>query len=75
MNYTKSIKLFCEMADIPIRWKKITRGLSRSKKYDDCRNPTLEALRKPVEYLDARLRLLFRPWLRLVYGLVFSGLT
>jgi len=21
-NYTKSIKLFCEMADIPIQWKK-----------------------------------------------------
>ncbi|MGV8107261.1 MAG: hypothetical protein ACP5OH_05780, partial [Nitrososphaerota archaeon] len=24
-NYTKSMKLFCEMADIPIQWKKITR--------------------------------------------------
>jgi hypothetical protein len=24
-NYIKSIKLFCEMADIPIPWKKITR--------------------------------------------------
>jgi hypothetical protein len=24
INYTKSIKLFCEMADIPIPWKKIT---------------------------------------------------
>lgn len=26
-NYTKSIRLFCEMADIPIPWKKITRVL------------------------------------------------
>ena len=26
-NYTKSIKLFCEMADISISWKKIPRGL------------------------------------------------
>ena len=25
-NYAKSIKLFCDMADIPIPWKKITRG-------------------------------------------------
>jgi hypothetical protein len=25
-NYTKSIRLFCDMADIPIPWKKITRG-------------------------------------------------
>jgi hypothetical protein len=28
-NYAKSIKLFCEMADIPIPWKKITRGPPR----------------------------------------------
>gem|GEM_PF-5506339 len=34
------------MADIPIRWKKITQGLSRSKKCADWRNPTLEELRK-----------------------------
>ena len=26
-NYVKSIKLFCEMTDLPIPWKKITRGL------------------------------------------------
>ena len=32
-NYVKSIKLFCEMADIPIAWKKITRGLPRGKNY------------------------------------------
>jgi hypothetical protein len=30
-NYAKSIKLFCDMADIPIPWKKTTRGLSRGK--------------------------------------------
>lgn len=28
-NYMKAIKLFCEMADIPITWKKITRGLPK----------------------------------------------
>jgi hypothetical protein len=33
INYTKSIKLFCEMADVSIPWKKITRGLPRGKKY------------------------------------------
>jgi hypothetical protein len=63
------------MADITIRWKKITLGRSRSKKYADCRNPTLEELRKPVEYLDRRLRPLSTPWNRLGYGLVFAGLT
>jgi hypothetical protein len=33
INYTKSIKLFCDMADITIAWKKITRGLPRGTKY------------------------------------------
>ena len=28
-NYLKSIKLFYEMADISIAWKKITRGLAK----------------------------------------------
>ena len=27
-NYIKAVKLFCEMNDIAITWKKITRGLS-----------------------------------------------
>lgn len=45
-NYTKSIKLFCEMADIPISWSKITRGLPRGKRYADDRIPTLEELKK-----------------------------
>ena len=29
-NYVKAIKLYCEMADLFIPWKKITRGLSRA---------------------------------------------
>ena len=41
-NYIKSIKLFCEVADIPIPWKKITRGLPKGRKYADDRIPTLE---------------------------------
>lgn len=28
-NFVKAIKLFCEMCDIPIAWKKINRGLPR----------------------------------------------
>ena len=31
-NFIKAIKLFCEMSDIPIQWKKITRGLPKIKK-------------------------------------------
>jgi hypothetical protein len=53
-NYVKSIKLFCEMADMPIPWKKITRGLPKGKKYADDRIPTVEEIRKVVEYPDRR---------------------
>ncbi|MGH9983759.1 MAG: hypothetical protein ACRD8W_07365 [Nitrososphaeraceae archaeon] len=49
-NYVKSIKLFCEMADIPIQWKIITRGLPRGKKYADDRIPTIDEIKKLVEY-------------------------
>jgi hypothetical protein len=46
INYVKSIKLFCEMADIPIAWNKITRG----KNYADDRIPTIDEIRKLLEY-------------------------
>jgi hypothetical protein len=55
-NYVKSIKLFCEMADIPISWKKITRGLPKGKKYADDRIPTIEEIQKLVEYPDRRIK-------------------
>ena len=45
-NYLKSIKLFCEMTDISIPWKKITRGISRGRRYADDRAPTLEEIKK-----------------------------
>jgi hypothetical protein len=46
INYLKAIKLFCEMSDLSINWKKITRGLSRGKRYANDRIPTLEEVRK-----------------------------
>ncbi|MFL6319068.1 MAG: hypothetical protein ACJ72Q_01215 [Nitrososphaeraceae archaeon] len=65
-NYVKSIKLFCEMADIPIPWKKITMGLPTGKKYADDRIPTLEEIRKVVEYPDRRIK-------AIVYTMASSG--
>jgi integrase len=55
-NYIKSIKLFCEMADISIQWKKITRGLPSGRRYADDRIPTIEEIRKIAEYPDRRIK-------------------
>ncbi len=51
-NYLKSINLFCDMADIPVSWKKITRGLPRGKSYVDDGIPTIEEIQKLLEYPD-----------------------
>jgi hypothetical protein len=66
-NYVKSIKLFCEMADMPIQWNKITRGLPKGKKYADDRIPTLDEIRKVVEYPDRRIK-------AIVYTMASSGI-
>ena len=66
-NYLKSIKLFCEMADLPIAWKKISRGLPRAKNYSDDRIPTMEEIRKLLEYPDRRLK-------AIIYTMAPSGI-
>lgn len=55
-NYFKSIKLFCEMADISITWKKISRGLPRGKNYADDRIPTESEIQELLKYPDRRLK-------------------
>jgi hypothetical protein len=65
-NYTKSIRLFCEMVDIPIPWKKITRGLPRGKRYAEDRIPTLDELTKLTSYPDRRIK-------AIVYTMCSSG--
>ena len=65
-NYLKSIKTFCEMADIPMAWKKITRGLPRGKNYADDRI-TIEEIQKLLEYPDRRIK-------AIVYTMTSSGI-
>jgi hypothetical protein len=65
-NYVKAIKLFTEMNDIIILWKKITRGLPKGKKCADDRAPTIEEIRKIVDYPDRRIK-------PIVYTMVSSG--
>lgn len=66
-NYVKSIKLFCEMADFTVSWKKITRGLPRAKSYSDDRIPTIEEIQKLLEYPDRRIK-------AIVYTMTSSGI-
>jgi integrase len=66
-NYVKSIKLLCEMADISIPWKKITRGLPRGKRYADGRVPTVEEIKRILEYPDRRIK-------AIVYTMLSSGI-
>ncbi len=49
-NYLKSIKLFCEMNDLELGWKKISRGLPKDRNASDDRSPTLEEIKKLIEY-------------------------
>ena len=56
LNYVKTIKLFCEMNDILLPWKRITRGLPKARRYADNRAPTVEEIRRIIEYPDRRIK-------------------
>ncbi len=66
-NFVKTIKLFCEMSEIPIHWKKITRGLPKSRKYADDRAPTIDEIQQLCEYPDRRIK-------GIVYTMASSGI-
>jgi hypothetical protein len=55
-NSVKTIKTFCEVTDVMIPWKKITRGLPRVKRYADDRAPTIEEVEKIIQYPDRRIK-------------------
>jgi hypothetical protein len=66
-NYLKAIKLFCEMSDISINWKKLTRGLSRGRRYANDRAPSLKEIKKIIQYPDRRIK-------PIVYVMCSSGI-
>jgi hypothetical protein len=43
-NYYRAAKLFCEMNDLVLNWKKITRGLPRGRQAANDRAPTIEEI-------------------------------
>jgi integrase len=55
-NRYQAVKLFCDMADIPIQWKKISRGIPKVRKFADDRAPTIDEIRKIIEYPDRRIK-------------------
>jgi hypothetical protein len=66
-NYYKAVKLFCEMNDIVLNWKKILCGLPRSKQAANDRAPTIEEIQKLVEFPDRRIK-------PIIYTLASSGI-
>ena len=55
-NYVKSIKLFSDMADLQKSWKKITKGLPNERRYADDRVPSIDEIKKIMEYPDRRIK-------------------
>jgi hypothetical protein len=55
-NRYQAVKLFCEMSDISIPWKKISKGIPRVRKFADDRAPTVEEIQKITEYPDRRIK-------------------
>jgi hypothetical protein len=55
-GYLKAIKLFSDVAELPITWKRITRGLPKGRKFADDRAPTIEEIRRLAEYPDRRIK-------------------
>jgi hypothetical protein len=66
-NFVKSLKSFGDSADLNIPWKKITKGLPRARQASNDRAPTLEEIRKIIEYPDRRIR-------PIVFTMVSSGI-
>jgi integrase len=55
-NYVKVLKLFCEMNDLLVPWKKLTRGLPKAKNHADDRVPRLDEIQKILAYPDWRMK-------------------
>jgi hypothetical protein len=66
-NYYRAAKLFCEMNDLTLNWKWISKGLPRVKNSSSDRAPTVEEIRKLTEYPDRRIK-------PLIYTMVSSGI-
>jgi hypothetical protein len=55
-NCIEAVGLFCEMNDVAITWKKITRGLPKARRFADDRATTLDEIRSIIEQPDRRIK-------------------
>jgi hypothetical protein len=55
-NYYKPIKLFCEMYNVLVNWKFISRGIKKSNEIAEDRPPSIEEIKKLMEYPDRRMK-------------------
>jgi integrase len=53
-NWVKAARLFLEMSDVQLNWKKIRRVLPRARRYALDRVPTIEELRDILDAADLR---------------------
>lgn len=49
-NFVKPLKLYCEISDVKIPWKKIVRGLPQGREAANDRAPTLEDITKTLKH-------------------------
>ena len=57
-NYYKSIKLFCEMNDILLNWKKIAKGKPKHRDYSNDRAPTTVEIERLLKFPDRRIKVI-----------------
>ena len=55
-NYLKALKLFCKMNRISIFWDIISHSIPKVKKHANDRIPTVEEIKKLIEYPDRRIK-------------------
>jgi integrase len=66
-NYYKATKLFCVINDLVLHWKKISRGLPIGRRAANDKAPSIDEIRKLIEYPDRRIK-------AIVFTMISSGI-